>query len=348
MSVKLRYQENKDKVKSYYLHYTTGGKRRKEFLGIHVYPDEPKKYRDEKLRKAKILRARREDELLEGATGIKTPQSKNRRFKPFTDAYLSKYTKKNINTVRGAVNAFYQFAGEDIKANEITEPKMEDFMEYLKGSHLTGETPHNYWTKFKMVLKRAKKEGYFNDMPTGDLVFKGKKEKNLSKQILDLDELRILKDTPCGNSEVKKAFLFSCFTGTGMAEIRKLTWDHIKKDRLILDRSKTKTDLGKKLHRSVLEIIGERGRRNDYVFDIHISDTAVNKNIRNWVKRAEIEKDITFYCARHSFAVMMLRNGENLKTVADLMGHKKVETTARYLNYIKDIKDKAIDNLPSL
>ena len=26
-----------------------------------------------------------------------------------------------------------------------------------------------------------------------------------------------------------------------------------------------------------------------------LSDTAINKNIKNWIKKAKIEKDITFY-----------------------------------------------------
>lgn len=115
MSVKLRFQENKVKMKSYYLHYTNGGKPVKEFLGIHIYPDEPKKYRDEKLRKAKILRARKEEELLGQTTGKKIPQHKNRSFKSFTDDYLNKYAKKNINTVRAAVNTFYEFAGVNLQ-----------------------------------------------------------------------------------------------------------------------------------------------------------------------------------------------------------------------------------------
>jgi integrase len=348
MSVKLRFQENKDGVKSYYLHINSGGRRTKEFLDIKIYPDDPKKHKDELLRKANILRANREGEILSGITGITSPKLQNKAFKPFAESYLNKYTKKNINTVRGAINMFYAFAGEAITMQQITPTLMEDFMDYLKDSHLTGETPHNYWSKFKMVLRRAKKEGYFRELPTDGIIFKGREERNLRKQILDDDDLRVLKATRCGNDQVKRAFIFACFTGLGMAEIRNLKWGDIHQGRLYASREKTGTDIGKKLSPTALEMIGTPGHKEDFVFDIHISDTAVNKNIRNWVKRANLNKDITFYCARHTFAVLTLNTGANLKTVADLMGHTKVETTARYLNYLKGAQDKAIDNLPTL
>jgi site-specific recombinase XerD len=34
------------------------------------------------------------------------------------------------------------------------------------------------------------------------------------------------------------------------------------------------------------------------------SPTAVNKNLKNWLAMAELDKKITFYFARHSFACL--------------------------------------------
>ena len=44
------------------------------------------------------------------------------------------------------------------------------------------------------------------------------------------------------------------------------------------------------------------------------------KSVKRWVKRADIDKHISWHCARHSFAVNILNNGANIKTVASLLG----------------------------
>ena len=346
MSVKLRYQENKGKVRSYYLDVYDKGNRQAEYLGIHIHPKDPQA--KEKLRLAQLARNQREIEMISQSTGTVPAHLKRQSFKSFAKEYLRKYRKRDKRVIQGAVNYFYEAVGDNLKVTEINPNVMSKYRDYLNSSGLTGETPHSYWNRFKKVLKQAMIEGYFINMPTIDVKFKTVKEKNLSKNILDIDELRTLKETKCGNAEVKKAFLFACYTGLGLAELKDLTWGDVQKDRVQTERKKTGTRIDNKLPKSAQELIGRKGHIDDYVFDIAISDTAINKNIRNWVKRAKINKDITFYCARHTFAVLMLKNGADIKTVADVMGHRDIKTTVKYLNYITDLKDRSIDNLPAL
>jgi site-specific recombinase XerD len=65
------------------------------------------------------------------------------------------------------------------------------------------------------------------------------------------------------------------------------------------------------------------------------------------MKKLKVEKDITFYCGRHTFAVQLLLHGANLKTVSELMGHSDIRSTMKYLNYIDELKNNAIDSLPA-
>jgi len=53
-----------------------------------------------------------------------------------------------------------------------------------------------------------------------------------------------------------------------------------------------------------------------------------NKSIGKWVKRAGINKDITFSCARLSFSILLQDALVDQATVALLLGH----TTTRYVN----------------
>lgn len=111
----------------------------------------------------------------------------------------------------------------------------------------------------------------------------------------------------------------------------------------------TGEEINNRLTPTALSFLGERGSRNSYIFNLqNLSQTSVNKDIRYWVQRAKIDKHITFYCGRHTFACLLLMAGANLKTVADAMGHTSTKSTLKYLNYVQKLQDDAIDRLPEI
>ena len=52
--------------------------------------------------------------------------------------------------------------------------------------------------------------------------------------------------------------------------------------------------------------------------------------MENIKTQAKIDKDITPHTIRHSFAVHMLEDGAELKTVQELLGHTDVASTMMY------------------
>jgi site-specific recombinase XerD len=66
------------------------------------------------------------------------------------------------------------------------------------------------------------------------------------------------------------------------------------------------------------------------------------------VRRAGINKHITWHCARHSFAVNILNKGANIKTVSSLLGHSGLKHTEKYTRAVDELKKAAIDSLPEL
>ena len=62
--------------------------------------------------------------------------------------------------------------------------------------------------------------------------------------------------------------------------------------------------------------------------------------------RAGITKDITFHCARHSFAVMMIDLGADIYTVQKLLGHKEIRTTEIYTKLLDKKKQAAVLLIP--
>ena len=66
------------------------------------------------------------------------------------------------------------------------------------------------------------------------------------------------------------------------------------------------------------------------------------------MKEEEIEKDITPYSDRHSFAVNLLMAGVDIRQVQVLMGHATLQHTMRYLKYVDSLTSDSIDKLPGL
>jgi len=57
---------------------------------------------------------------------------------------------------------------------------------------------------------------------------------------------------------------------------------------------------------------------------------------------------VLFHTSRHSFAVNILNNGANIKTVASLLGHSGLKHTEKYTRAVDKLKEEAINSLPEL
>ena len=87
---------------------------------------------------------------------------------------------------------------------ETNSKKCQKDYLYSKDSGLTGETPYDYFKRFKAIVNRAVSENYLRQNPSNQVTGVKKPRSSLKKQILTEEELQILAMTPCENDEVKK------------------------------------------------------------------------------------------------------------------------------------------------
>ncbi len=71
----------------------------------------------------------------------------------------------------------------------------------------------------------------------------------------------------------------------------------------------------------------------------------VNRYIGKIVKEVAINKHVTTYSARHSFATVLKRKGISTEVISESLGHKSVKTTASYLDSFDDDTKKEIGKL---
>jgi len=97
------------------------------------------------------------------------------------------------------------------------------------------------------------------------------------------------------------------------------------------------------------KLLKEGAEENTALFVNYVGDRITRqglwKLLKEYSKKAGIENKITPQTLRNSFAVHMIQNGADLKSLQELMGHEDISATQIYLrvtkNKIKDVYDKA-------
>jgi len=182
--------------------------------------------------------------------------------------------------------------------------------------------------------------------PTGTLTIKFQR-----KQIerLTLIELQTLINSECKYKDLKNGFLFSCFTGLRISDIRNLKFSNIKDGYITIVQKKTKTEVNIKMNETAKKIFDEQTKVKVDKFVFHISHGGkTSKRLKEWISSASIKKKITFHCSRHTFGCLLVENGVDVFTVKKIMSHKDIRTTLQYVDKVDTTKDKAIDKLPVL
>jgi integrase/recombinase XerD len=356
MSVSLGKRPNRtgDKV-NLFLDFYVNDVRQRESLDMFLFtrPKTPseRKHNEDIRNLAEAIRSKKSLTHYEAGGAEVTPAfKKNINFIAYFQNYLDNYTKKDSRMIRACLLSFKTFLKEEhnktvITPKELTEQLCIDFREYLDNK-LNGETPSDYFARFKKVIKQAIREKILTSNPASDIrTFKPKD--SILKDVLTFEEMQLLAQTPCGNDNVKRAFLLSCYTGLRYCDIEVLSWKHIKNGVLTINQLKTEKPVSIKLNPVSEKLMGAVGEPEDQVFKLP-THNSILKNLKNWTARAGIDKHITFHCGRHSFGTNLMMYDGNINTVASLLGHSSWKHTQKYVRAVESMREQAISKLPEI
>lgn len=344
ISISTKLSRDKTKV-WYYLEWgKSAGQRRA--TGLYTWANPKGVQKDFNKEVLNVLERRKSEltiEMQAVATGYVPRHKIKDNFFEYYQEYVTANERPGNRSLSASLTILRKFWGKArIVPMDITENFCERFRNYLL-DNLSGETPGDYFMRFKRVIRAATKEGYFRIDPSQDV--KVKVHPSLQKDILEAHEWKMLMNTPCSNHEVKRAAIFSLYTGLRWCDIEHLAWNDIKGDKVVLMQRKTGHKVEVPMHEVAKEIVKDGGQGR--VFLLPTQDGA-NKILKGWVRSGGIDKHITWHSLRHSMSVLLQDAGVAVATVAGLLGHtssKYVHKT--YQRYRRNEGEEAVKKLPS-
>ncbi len=364
--VTIRYKELANGNKSVYLDFYLNGRRKYEFLKLYLVPETgrdkaaARRKNIETMSVVNAIVARRVLDIKNGKAGLVT--SKGRlRLLDWLDAfkaYKARIAKsaESTKTVDNMRRHMERYAGENTLMSDVDKRFCQGWIAYLKGATKRGGQPLSnvtrkvYLTCFGTALNKAVRDGI---IPVNPLTLIDAREKistaESERVYLDIEEVRRLAETDCYSILTKQAFMFSCFSGLRISDIRELRWSDIeevtdgkgnKQYRLSKTMEKTQRVVSYLLPKEAMKWLPER--TGELVFYDLTKQSNINSHIKRWAKDAGITKHISFHTARHTFATMMLTLGADIYTTSKLLGHSRVSTTEVYAKIIDKKKDEAM------
>ena len=251
----------------------------------------------------------------------------------------------------------------DLRLSEVDREFCRGFVAFLRTckSHRGKETISETTARLLMyriaaAMDKAVIEGLIPNNPFRALEAKEKpKIRAARREFLTVEELKVLINTPCRFDIVKRAFLFSCFTGLRYSDMKSLLWSEVHtaadgKTLYIEHRQvKTKKTVTIPLSDEALRWMPKQVDGIDRVFhELKISTGTVEDVLKEWMKDCKIDKHITYHCSRHTAATTLLTLGANLYVVSKLMGHSCIQMTEVYAKIVDQKKVETMNLVNNL
>lgn len=334
-----------------------------EYLNLYLI-DKPKTPIDKQSNKdnlqlAESIKAKRELEIKNGLYGFTNEFKRSTNFIDYFTEQMEKRKQStgNYGNWDSTLKHLIKFAGTKVSFREIDQNFCENFRDYLKntakkssGQPLSSSSVSSYFLKFRACLKEAVRKKIILSNPA--IGVSNPKVKESIREYLTLDELKAIVKAECRYDVLKRAFIFSCLTGLRWSDIQNLKWSELQKTndgfRITFHQQKTKGLQYLDLSEQSRGYLGEAGSPDDRVFTGLKYSSYMNLELSKWIMRAGITKDITFHCARHTFAVLQLTLGTEIFTLSKLLGHSELKTTQIYAKIVDEKKREAVNRIPDI
>ncbi|MDD4135939.1 MAG: tyrosine-type recombinase/integrase [Candidatus Shapirobacteria bacterium] len=260
---------------------------------------------------------------------------------------------KSSNTIvayKGDLNQLITFLKKQdssLNIETVTENSIESFKKDLTQNEYTAKSISRKLNSIKNFFSFLKNEGVITIDPSIEV--KHPKYENDLPKILKPIEYRSLRDA-CRNDNRATAIVeLMLQSGLRIKEIENLKLDNIKDNEILIESYESHSSRVVPLNNSAktaLKKYLEDGRYPGKAKNVFVTKTGrslLARNIRSLLNRyfnkADI-KDIKVNDLRNTFIVFQLKSGVPIDVVSQIVGHKRISTTEKYLELI-DSKEES-------
>ncbi|MCZ8330639.1 MAG: site-specific integrase [Flavobacterium sp.] len=276
--------------------------------------------------------------------------------KEYAPGTLERYTTSLKHTIEFM---HWKYNVSDIDITKIDHAFITDYEFWLRSvRNCANNTAVKYLKNFNKIIKLCLANDWLDKNPFAN--YKSK-VKEVERVYLTEEEIQsiIEKDFKTERlSLVRDIFLFSCFTGLAYIDVKNLTKSHISfgidgEKWIFTHRQKTESASKIPILPVTQMIIDKYENHPQCINEDKLLPILSNQKMNAYLKEiagvCEIEKELTFHIARHTFATTVtLTNGVPIESVSKMLGHKNLRTTQHYAKVLdrkvsedmKILKDK--------
>ena len=276
----------------------------------------------------------------------------------------------NARTNREGLKALKKFnRGTHLRFNEINYSYLTNLENHLRSRGGTdggiSVRMRSIRTVFNIAIARDK---ISSDIYPFHKYKISKLKSKTNKRALDISEMNRIINMDMGTFphliDSRNYFLFSFYMrGMNFADMLKLKWKDVKSEKIFYTRSKTKGNFSIKILPPVQEILDYYSSNSigtQYVFPILLNDgmtpvqieyrkaktlTKFNRDLKEIGTVCNIDKPMTSYVARHSFANCLKQKGVATDIISESLGHQNLAVTQAYL---KELDSSVLDEASAL
>ena len=234
---------------------------------------------------------------------------------------------------------------EELKKNHVHEVTKDDLEAFLAKMQKDGYTPKSISRKLnstRTFYRFLKVSEYVTDDPS--LLVSHPQYQLAPPRILTPTEYRALRDAARNDPRMFAVIELLLQTGIRIGELAALRIPDIEKDKIrirpVEKHEERSVPLNKRAKEALDRYLEVRPKsQTDHLFITKSGKPFLIRNIRTAIERylrmCEI-KNVKVNDLRHTFVAHHLKHGVSLVLISKMLGHKRLSTTERYLEYVKE------------
>lgn len=347
-------------------------KRSEDSVKINSYLSERKQEFEKYKRKKEALEEKVSlDEMKRILKGIPLEEVKDKKkesiYPTISEAFdnyvkFQKMKQGSKNNHRITKNVLVDFCKskyrKELTIDKISYDFLLRFVKYLREDR---EIPNQQNTAakrlklLKTVLRFSNRRGKYKlEDPFAEYSIENGKHREIAlsdKEYSDLKKAK-LPVSACNSMKLARhIFIFCAETGLRFSDAMDLSWEHVDENITSFEKLQVKTNQSVFVpvsNQAKAIMIVYRSKYQDvenHVFP-RIDIQVMNRYLKELAKIAGIEKNLTTHVARHTFGTHLGASGKvSAFMICELMGHKDVGMSQRYINLSKDDLRKTMEEV---